>query len=420
MKIIVLGAGLLGSSSAYFLSKLGHEVVVLERQPGPGIETSFANAGMLTPSQAAPWNQPGMLRNLLRWIGREDAPVLVRSGAVFSLLGWGSRFILNSSVQRFRRNLQKNATITRYSLELLQAFRERHAVNYDATARGTLKFFVNQRDFDHEAGFNDMYREAGIDFRLLDGKSAVQVEPALADISARIIAAIHYPRDESGDAHLFCKALAQQAITSGAEFQYGVNISGFERCGDRITGVTTDHVSYAADAYVLAAGSYSPLLASSAGLRLPIRPVKGYSLTFNLDGWDKGPCMPLVDESAHTAITPLGSRLRVAGTAEFSGYNTELRSGRIENMARILRNTCPGFVPFMDLESALPWAGLRPYSCDGVPLLGPTPLANLFLNTGHGHLGWSMSMGSGKLVADLISGTTTDINLLPYHLARFH
>jgi D-amino-acid dehydrogenase len=419
MKIFVIGAGLLGSSSAYFLSKLGHEVVVLERQPGPGIETSFANAGMLTPSQAAPWNQPGLLRNLLRWIGREDSPILVRSGAVFSLLGWGSRFMLNSSLARFRQNLQKNADLARYSLGILQAFRERYAVQYDATTRGTLKFFVNRRDFDHEAGFNDLYREAGIDFRLLDSKTVLQVEPALADISARIVAAIHYPNDESGDAHLFCKALAEQAANAGAEFRYGIKIRGFERSGNKISAVVTDQGTYPADAYVLAAGSYSPLLAASVGLRLPIRPVKGYSLTFNLDGWDKGPCMPLVDESAHTAITPLGSRLRVAGTAEFNGYNTELCPGRLENMARILRTTCPGFIPHMDLESAIPWAGLRPYSCDGVPLLGPTPLDNLYLNTGHGHLGWSMSMGSGKLVADFINGTGTDISLSPFQLTRF-
>ena len=419
MKIIIIGAGLLGSSSAYFLSKLGHEVVVLERQSGPGIETSFANAGMLTPSQAAPWNQPGLLRNLLRWVGREDSPILVRSGAVFSLLGWGSRFILNSSLARFRQNLQKNAGLARYSLGILQAFRERHAVHYDATTRGTLKFFVSRRDFDHEAGFNDLYREAGIDFRLLDSKTVLQVEPALADISPRIVAAIHYPHDESGDAHLFCNALAEQAVNAGARFRYGVNIRGFVRSGQRISAVVTEQGEQQAEAYVLAAGSYSPLLSASVGLRLPIRPVKGYSLTFNLDGWDKGPTMPLVDESAHTAITPLGSRLRVAGTAEFNGYNTELAPGRIENMARILRATCPGFIPHMDLEAAIPWAGLRPYSCDGVPLLGPTPLANLYLNTGHGHLGWSMSMGSGKLVADFINGTGTDINLSPYQLARF-
>ena len=420
MRVIVIGAGLLGSASAYFLRNQGHEVVVLERQSGPGIETSFANAGMLTPSQAAPWNQPGMLRNLLRWIGREDSPILVRPGSIFSLLGWGSRFLLNSSLDRFRLNLRKNATLARYSLGLLQSFRERHGVHYDATTRGTLKFFVDQRDFDHEAAFNELYREAGIDFRLLDAGSVLQVEPALADISRRIVAAIHYPNDESGDAHLFCRALAQQAAADGALFHYGVKIRGFRRSVDRISHVETDQGIFPADAYVLAAGSYSPLLAASAGLRLPIRPVKGYSLTFDLDGWDRGPCMPLVDESAHTAITPLGRRLRVAGTAEFNGYNTELRQGRIDNMARILRNTCPGFIPHMDLESAVPWAGLRPYSCDGVPLLGPTPITNLYLNTGHGHLGWSMSMGSGKLVADFISGVPTDIDLTPYHLQRFH
>lgn len=419
MKIIVIGAGLLGSSSAYFLSTLGHEVVVLERQPGPGIETSYANAGMLTPSQAAPWNQPGMLGNLLRWIGREDSPILVRPGAVFSLLGWGSRFLLNSSLGRFRRNLQKNAALARYSLGLLREFRDRYSIQYDATACGTLKFFDNERDFDHESRFNELYRDAGIEFRLLDRRTVLQVEPALADISARIVAAIHYPGDESGDAYLFCRALADQAAASGVEFNYDVEIQGFERGGTHVSGIKTTRGSYAADAYVLAAGSYSPVIAGRIGLSLPIRPVKGYSLTFNLDGWDKGPRMPLVDESAHAAVTPLGERLRVAGTAEFNGYNTELPRGRIDNMIRILRRTCPGFVPHMDLDTAVPWTGLRPYSCDGVPLLGQTQVSNLFLNTGHGHLGWSMAMGSGKLVADFISGNNTDIDINPYQLERF-
>ena len=247
----------------------------------------------------------------------------------------------------------------------------------------------------------------------------LQVEPALADISARIVAAIHYPGDESGDAHLFCRALADQAAASGAVFHYGVEIQGFERDGERVSAITTTRGGYTADAYVLAAGSYSPVIAGRIGLSLPIRPVKGYSLTFDLDGWDKGPRMPLVDESAHTAVTPLGKRLRVAGTAEFNGYNTELPPGRIANMTRILRQTCPGFVPHMDTASAVPWTGLRPYTCDGVPLLGPTPLTNLYLNTGHGHLGWSMAMGSGKLVADFISGNNTDIELAPYQLDRF-
>ena len=299
MKVIVIGAGLLGSSSAYFLSTLGHEVVVLERQPGPGIETSYANAGMLTPSQAAPWNQPGMVRNLLRWIGREDSPILVRPGAVFSLLGWGSRFLLNSTLDRFRRNLKKNAALASYSLGLLQAFRDEYSVHYDATTCGTLKFFDNEQDFDHESRFNDLYRDAGIEFQLLDRRSVLQVEPALADISERIVAAIHYPGDESGDAHLFCRALADRAAAAGVEFHYDVEIQGLECDGTRVSSISTTRDSYSADAYVLAAGSYSPIIAGSIGISLPIRPVKGYSLTFNLDGWEKGPLMPLVDESAH-------------------------------------------------------------------------------------------------------------------------
>ena len=419
MKIIIIGAGLLGSASACFLSSAGHEVIVLERQPVAGKETSYANAGMIHPSQAGPWNQPGILGSLLRWIGREDSPLLLRPGAVFSLLGWGPRFILNSSPRHFREHLRHNTVLADYSLRVMKEFARDHTIGYDATDCGTLKFYETEQDFEHDSWLNDLYREAGVEFKIYRRDEVVQLEPALSDFSARIVAAIHYPDDESGDAHRYCQALADMAGHSGAVFHYGIEVLGFESSGDYISAVSTTRGRYEADAYLLAAGSYSPVIAGSTGLKLPVRPVKGYSVTFDINGWDQGPRMPVVDESAHMAVTPLGQRLRVAGTAEFSGYNTDLRPGRIENMTHFIRKIYPGFLPFMNMDEATPWAGLRPYTCDGMPLLGCTPIPNLYLNTGHGHLGWSMAMGSGKLVTDLLSGNETDIDISPYELARF-
>ncbi|MFQ5659965.1 MAG: D-amino acid dehydrogenase [Gammaproteobacteria bacterium] len=419
MKIMIIGSGLLGVSTAYFLSQQGHRVMVFDRQEGPGMETSFANGGMLTPSQAEPWNQPGILGKLLSWMGKENSPFLLRPTALFSLLGWGMAFMRHSSPARFRQNLRKNARLAAYSLQVLKDLRQRHTLSYEQACKGTAKVYATQKDLQQGEELSELAGETGSRFQMLDVAELIDLEPALSDVSYRLAGGIYYPDDESGDAHKFCRHLAGLAEKSGAVFRYHVAVTRLEQSAGRITGVATSVGKQEADAYVLAAGSYTPLIAKPVGLKLPIRPIKGYSLTLDLNGWEAGPSIPVVDDMMHSAITPLGTGLRVTGTAEFDGYNQDIRPGRIENMFRLVSRLYPAFIPYLDRASAAQWACLRPYCCDGVPLLGQTALANLYLNTGHGHLGWTMAAGSGKLVADLISGQDLAMDISPYRLDRF-
>ena len=419
MKIIIMGAGLLGVTTAYFLGRQGHEVIVLERQQGPALETSFANGGMITPSQADPWNKPGIFRKLLAWMGDEDAPFLLRANAVLPLLGWGISFIRNSGMQRYLLNMQKNAKLAAYSLNILKQLRQQHDMHYDETDKGTLKIYKDDKSLQEGLQLSERFSDAGIQFKLLNGQEVLTLEPALNDVSDGIMGGIYYPDDEAGDAYEFCRLLARQAEINGVQFKYQIDVIGLECSAGGISGVESTDGRYVADAYVLAMGSYSALLAKQVNIDLPIRPVKGYSLTLELNGWQTGPTIPVIDESMHTAVVPLGCRLRVAGTAEFSGYNIDISQSRIDNMFRFVSTLYPEFAAFLDRSSALQWVGLRPYTCDGVPLLGRTPLNNLYLNTGHGHLGWTMASGSGKLVADLISQRETALDISPYQLDRF-
>lgn len=418
MKVIVIGSGLIGVSTAYFLSQEGHEVHVFDRKEAAGMDTSFANGGMLTPSQAEPWNQPGIFWKALTWLGDENSPFLVRPRALFSILGWSLGFIRNSSRERFYANMRKNALLASYSIRMLRELRRKHDLHYDKNTRGTLKIFTDQKSYEEMVEHSRLYKDLGIEFHTLDAGGVLNLEPSLSALQSNIAGGIHYPGDESGDAHKFCRSLAVQAERSGTEFHYQEEVKEFEYGRNTITAVRTSSGNYTADAYVLAAGSYSTLLARSVNIRLPVRPVKGYSLTIDIDGWDSGPQMPVVNESLHIAMTPLGSRLRVAGTAELNGYDIHIRESRVKHMFRYVSNVYPGLAGSLDPESVTAWTGLRPYSSDGVPVLGRTPFQNLFLNTGHGHLGWSMAAGSGRLVADIICGNAPGLDPEPYRLGR--
>lgn len=419
MKITIIGSGLLGITTAYFLSQQGQQVVVLDRQNGPGLETSYANGGMLTPSQAEPWNSPGILSKLIRWLGKENSPFLLRPKALFSSLGWGIDFIRNSTHKRFLSNLQKNARLASYSLQILRELRRQHHLVYDETSKGTIKIFDNEDHLQQVLELTHGYKQIGIPSQVLNPEEVLALEPALSAISEAIAGGIYYPDDEAGDAYKFCQVLATEAENNGVEFMYGVDVKSLEYSGDQITGIDTSAGFYRADCYVLTAGSFSPLLARTVNLKLPVRPVKGYSLTLELNGWDKGPSVPIVDESMHIAVTPLGARLRIAGTAEFGGYDLSLNQSRLSHMLQFVRYLYPDFIPYLDETSAKMWAGLRPYTSDGVPIIGNTCYNNLFLNTGHGHLGWSMAPGSGRLVSDLILGNNTAMDLSPYSVYRW-
>lgn len=419
MRVVVIGSGLLGLTTAFFLSREGVEVTVVDRERGPGLSTSYANGGMLHASQANPWNEPGVLGHALRMLGREDAALLIRLRALPSLLGWGWRFVQHSNPARYLQNFEKNARLARHSLAVMETLRREVPGNYDFDARGTLKLF---RTREAVAAAREMCRQLdawGIEFEAVDGRRAVELEPALAPIESRLAGGLYFPQDESGDAHRFCVMLWKACENRGVRFRFNLPVKQLLRAGQHVEGVMAGKDFLQGDAYVLAAGSHSLALAKGVGVSLPLRPVKGYSVTLPMGDWAGRPEMPVIDDSLHAAVCPLGDRLRVAGTAEFAGFDLRLTPSRIENLFRLVTKLYPDFEPHLDREKAGRWCGLRPMSADGVGLMGGTALGNFFLNTGHGPLGWTMAAAAGQLVAHEVLGRKPAFDPSPYRLARF-
>lgn len=414
MRVLVIGSGLLGVTSAWFLSREGCDVTVVERLGGAAEGTSHANAGMLTPSMADPWNSPGIFWHLLQWLGREDAPFLLRPRALPSMLGWGLSFIAHSSPARQRASMDANLRLASYSLATLRELRATLPLAYDERTNGTIKVFRDRRAFDAAVARNAVLAELGLDVRALDAAQAVAVEPALAPIRDALVGAIYCPTDESGDARAFTQALADQARDAGVRFHFDCDVTGFEHAGGRLNAVLAGGRRLEAEQFVVAAGSGSPQLLAPLGIALPVRPVKGYSITVPAGHWSGAPQMPVIDDALHAAATPLGARLRVAGTAEIAGYDRALTPSRIENLFNLLLGLFPTYPQPLDRANAEPWAGLRPVSPDGVPRIGQLGFDNLFVNTGHGHLGWTLAAGSGALLAQLVCGRPTEIAAGPY------
>lgn len=414
MRALVIGSGLLGVASAWFLSREGCDVTVVERLGGVAEGTSRANAGMLTPSMADPWNSPGIFWHLLRWLGREDAPFLLRPRALPSMLGWGLSFLAHSSPARQRASMDANLRLAAYSLATVRELRATLKLAYDERSNGTIKVFRDRRAFDAAIARNAVLAELGLDVRAADPAQAVAIEPALAPIRDALVGAIYCPGDESGDARAFTQALADHARAAGVQFHFGCEVTGFEHAGGRLNAARAGGTRFAAEQFVVAAGSGSPQLLAQLGVALPVRPVKGYSITVPAAHWSGAPRMPVIDDALHAAATPLGGRLRVAGTAEIAGYDTRITPARVENLFNLLRGLFPTYPQPLDRANAEPWAGLRPVSPDGVPRIGQLGYDNLFVNTGHGHLGWTLAAGSGALLAHLVCGRPPQIAPRPY------
>ena len=419
MRVIVIGGGLLGLTTAWFARAHGMEVTVLERESGVGRATSFANGGMLHASQANPWNEPGVFWHALKMLGKEDAALLVRLKALPYLLGWGWQFVRHSAPQRYLKNFEKNARLAHHSLASMETLRAAIGTGYHYAARGTLKLFRSEAAVRAAEQMTHQLAEWGIAYEAVNAGRAVELEPALGGIQSAIAGGLYFPDDESGDAHRFCELLAADCRARGVKIEFNVKVKQLLRAGDRIEGMLSSVGVLSADAYVLAAGPWSPLLAAPVGVNLPVRPAKGYSLTLTTNGWQDRPSLPVIDDSLHAAVCPLGDRLRVAGTAEFAGYDLTLTPSRIDNLFHLVTQLYPAFAPHLNRETALRWCGLRPMSADGVGLMGRSTLANLYLNTGHGPLGWTMAAGAGQLVADELAGQTPGLDLAPYRLARF-
>lgn len=416
MKITVVGSGLIGLSTAYFLAKEQHEVTVVDRQEGPALETSFANGGLITPSLCDPWNAPGVAWKMLGWLGREDAPVLLRPKAIPSLAVWGLRFLSQSQRGHFERNMARNIRLSRYNLDVMASLKSEVSLDDILGGNGTLKIARDQKTLDHMVALSRILSEQSIPFELVDNVKSCVIEPALLPIRDKIAGAMLFPEDAFGDAHLFCQKLFGAAQTLGVNFLFNTNVTGFSVAKGAVTAVKTSSGLIHTDATVIAAGSYSTPLAASIGVTLPVRPCKGYSLTVPLGKWADGPKIPVIDDALHAVVTPLGGQLRVAGTAEFNGFDTQLNKGRIDNLKHLLARIYPDYMPHYVDEKADAWAGLRPVSASGVPVMGKTAVNNCYVNTGHGHLGWTMAAGSGKALADLMCGRKPDINLSDYAL----
>lgn len=417
MKALIIGSGLLGTTSAYFLSRRGWEVTVLDRRDGPGQETSFANGSLLTPSMPEPWNAPGSWRMLLASLGRSDSPLKLRMKALPHLGGWGAGFLRNSTAERYRRNTVKNLKLALHSMEVLGLLRQQTGIEYGCALRGSLRVIRNPAALERALAWADLLRPEGLTCRPLTPDEIVSMEPALAPIGRQLAGGIHYPVDETGNAYKFCVGLADHARRGGVEFRFRTPVTGIEVRQGAIAAVLSGGTRFTADRYVLAAGSYSPLLLKQLGLGLPVRPAKGYSITFEGPRLDPPFRQPIADDDFHAVVVPLESAIRVAGTAEFTGYDLSLTESRIQNLLKLVRQVLPagGF----ERSQARPWCGLRPMSVDGVPIIGPTPIGNLWLNTGHGHLGWTLAAGSGQLLSDLMAGGSPGVNPGDYALARF-
>ncbi len=419
MRTVVIGAGLLGLTTAYFLRRHGAEVTVVDRQAGAGLETSFANGGMLHASQASPWNAPGVFWYALKTFGREDSALLIRPLALPRMLGWSWSFFRNARPDKFYSSLEKNTRLADYSLAVLNEHYAALGMSFDRADRGTLKIYRTDQELEEAMDLAVRCAKWGVRYVALSPTEISTLEPALQPIESALSGGVHFPDDVSGDAHKFCSELKHRCGEDGVAFMLGSEVSKLSVSDGRIEAVVANGESLPADNCVIAAGSYSTRLAASAGVKIPVQPVKGYSITVPMSGWTSQPAIPVIDDHYHAAVTPLGDRLRVAGTAEFAGFNTKLTPSRIENLYALIRHVYPQGADSIDRTDSAHWTGLRPMSPDGVGVMGETPVRGLFVNTGHGHLGWTMAPGAGKLVADRIATGRSEIDLSGYSLARY-
>lgn len=415
MKVIVLGAGIIGVTSAYQLAKAGHEVTVVERQSGPALETSFANAGEVSFGYCSPWAAPGIPMKALKWIFMEHAPLILRPKIDAAMLSWMARMLANCTSSRYALNKSRMLRLADYSRISLAALREETAISYDERMQGTLQLFRTQAHLDASAKDVEALAADGVPYEVLDPAGCIRVEPALGHAREKITGGLLTPQDETGDCFKFTNALAAKARALGVTFSYDTEIRALDVDAGRMRGVFTDREKMFADAVVVALGSYSPLLVRPHGIRLPVYPVKGYSLTIPITNAARAPESTVMDETYKIAITRLGERIRVGGMAEISGYTNDLGTAR----RRTLEHSVMDLFPGGDASKGSFWSGLRPMTPDGTPVIGATKIAGLFLNTGHGTLGWTMSSGSARIVADLVSGRAPEVDATDLAVARY-
>ncbi|HEY6774734.1 MAG TPA: D-amino acid dehydrogenase [Oxalicibacterium sp.] len=416
MKVIVLGSGIVGTASAWFLNKAGHDVTVIERQPGAAQETSFANGCQISVSHAEPWANPAAPKKILKWLGKEDAPLLFRLRPELLQWKWGLSFLRECTEARTNDNIRQIVAIAEYSRQTLQALRAETGIEYDHLTRGILHFYTDAKEFEDSLPAARLMRELGCPRESIGADEVVRIEPALAHMRDRIVGGDFTQSDESGDVYKFTTGLAARAATAGVDFRFSTTVTRLLTSGSgthaKITGVEVidgqgRHQTLHADAFVMAMGSFSVQLLKPLGVDLMVYPGKGYSATYKVTNPDTAPTVSLTDDGYKLVLSRLGDRLRVAGTCELNGYTRELNPTRCEAITRRTRELFPDAC---DYDNPTYWAGLRPLTPSNVPYIGRTRYANLFLNTGHGTLGWTMGCGSGRAIADIVSGSRPEVD----------
>jgi len=415
MRVVVLGSGVVGVTSAWYLRQAGHDVTVIDRQPGPAQETSAGNAGQISPGYAAPWAAPGVPLKAIKWMFQRHAPLAISLDGTSSQLKWMWQMLRNCDTRHYMENKGRMVRLAEYSRDCLKLLRENTGIQYEGRQGGTLQLFRTAEQYENATRDIAVLKDAGVPYQLLESARLAEVEPALAEVAHKLTGGLRLPNDETGDCQLFTQQLAQMAAQAGVEFRFNTPVDRLLYEGENIYGVKCGEEVVKADAYVMAFGSWSTGLLKNI-VDIPVYPLKGYSLTIPIAEEDGAPVSTILDETYKIAITRFDQRIRVGGMAEIVGFNTELLKPRRETLEMVVRDLFPrgGFV-----EQATFWTGLRPMTPDGTPVVGRTPYKNLWLNTGHGTLGWTMACGSGQLLSDLMSGRTPAIAADDLSVARY-
>jgi D-amino-acid dehydrogenase len=406
MHVLVLGSGVIGTTIAYYAARDGLKVTVLDRQPAPGLETSFANAGEVSPGYSAPWAGPGVPLKAIKWMLMRHRPLVIKPTLDPAMWRWAFAMLRNCTTARYHMNKARMLRLAEYSRDCLRDLRAQTNIAYDHRTLGTLQLFRSQKQLDSLAKDIPVLAAFGVPYEVLDREAIVEHEPALARVKDKFVGALRLPGDETGDCLAFTQSVAKLAEQHGARFRFGLNIAGIDEAGDRITGVRTDFGTVTADQYVVALGSYSPKLLSPVGIDLPVYPVKGFSITVPIADPSRAPESTVMDETHKVAVTRLGNRIRVGGTAQLSGYDLTLSRARRATLEHVVTDLFPGSG---DVRKATFWTGLRPMTPDGTPIVGSTRYPNLYISTGHGTLGWTMAAGTGRVIADLVTGRKPEI-----------
>jgi D-amino-acid dehydrogenase len=416
VRVIVLGSGVVGVATAYFAARAGHDVTVIDRQPGPALETSYANAGEVSPGYASPWAAPGVPFKAVKWLLMKHGPLVIRPNLDPAMWIWVARMLRNCTHHRYALNKGRMVRLAEYSCDVLRHLRKETGITYDERSRGTLQLFRTQAQLDGVGSDVDVLKSYGVAYELLDRDGCIRAEPALAAVREKFVGGLRLPGDETGDCRMFTERLAALAVEQGVTFHYSTEVSNITTAAGEITSVRTSTGELSADVYVMALGSYSPLMLRRIGIRIPVYPIKGYSITVPIVDAAGAPESTVMDETYKVAITRLGDRIRVGGTAEVAGYNLTLYPSRRSTLEHSVSDL---FGRGGDLSRATFWTGLRPMTPDGPPVVGATSYKNLYLNTGHGTLGWTMACGSGRVLADQLSGRVPEVDVSGLAMTRY-